>query len=196
MMVVVWPGLAALVVGCGGPEARAEALVERVVDSILPREEALGRFRDGMRPVDSLVGGASSLDSLVRRYLQAVRDSDTTALAALAVSRREFAWLYYPTATQARPPYDLEPGLLWFMLFEHSNQGIRRTLRLQGGRPMRLVDYDCGTSPQREGENLLHGPCLVRWTDEGGDTTAGQLFARILERGGRFKFLSYANRLE
>lgn len=188
--------LAALIAGCGGPEARAEPPAGRVVDSIVPRAEAVRRFRLGLVPVDSLEGGATSLDALVGAYVQALSEADTATLARLAVTRAEFAYLYYPTAVQARPPYDVEPGLMWFMLFERSNQGIRRALEAVGGRPMRLAGYDCGAGPQREGVNLVHGPCVVRWVGGSADTVSAGLFSRVLERDGRLKFLSYANRLD
>lgn len=195
MVALLWLAMAALIVGCGSPDARAEPPA-RVVDSVLPRDETIRRFREGLAPVESLEGGAGSLDALVASYIRALSAEDTAALAGLAVSRAEFGYLYYPTAVQARPPYDLEPELMWFMLFEHSNQGVRRALASQGGKPMRPAGYDCGSGPQREGENLVYGPCLVRWVDEAGDTVEARLFGRILEREGRFKFLSFANELD
>ena len=182
--------------GCGGPDARAEPPAAGVTDSAMPREEAVRRFREGLAPVDSLGGSVPSLDSLVATFVRAVSASDTGALAGLAVTRAEFAYLYYPTATQARPPYDLEPGLMWFMLFERSNRGLRRALQRQGGKTMEPAGHDCGREPQREGENLIRGPCLVRWTDERGDTVTARLIARVLERDGRFKVLSYASDLD
>jgi hypothetical protein len=196
VIAVFWLAAAAAVAACGSPDAQAEAPGGRVVDSLLPREVALRRFRQGLTPVESLAGGAGSLDGLVTAYLRALSEGDSATLTALAVTRAEFAYLYYPTAVQARPPYDLEPGLMWFMLFERSNQGLRRALQVLGGRPVRPAGHDCGAGPQREGQNLVHGPCEVRWVTQEGDTTAAQLFSRILERDGRFKFLSYASRID
>jgi hypothetical protein len=184
------------IVACEGTDARAEASRPgRVVDSLLPREEALRRFRAGLPPVDSLLGGAASRDELVASFMQALGAGDTTAIVELAVTRPEFAYLYYPTAARGRPPYDLEPGLMWFMLFEQSNQGIRRALQVYGGTPMRLLDYNCGAGWLEEGENRISGPCVVRWRAESGDTVSARLLSQILERGGRFKVLSYSNKL-
>lgn len=198
LMVVLSTMAAVLTAGCRNPDARAERpeITGRVVDSIVPREEALRRFREGLPPVGSLAGGAESPDALVAAFVRALGAADTAALAELAITPAEFAYLYYPTATQALPPYDLEPRLMWFMLFEQSNQGIRRALRRHGGGAMRLADYDCGAGRQREGENTIHGPCVVRWVDQRGDTLAAALLSRILERGGRHKVLSYANKLD
>ena len=165
------------------------------MDSILPREEAVRRFREGLSAVDSLRDGATSRDELVVEFVRAVAEADTAAIARLAVSRAEFAYLYYPTAVEGKPPYDVEPGLLWFMVYQRSNEGARKALTRYGGRAMTLVDYDCGAGQHREGENTVYGPCTVRWTRETGDTVSAGLFSKILERDGRFKVLSYANKL-
>ena len=68
-----WAALLAGIAACGGPDARAELpAAGRVVDSILPREEALRRFREGLPPVDSLSGGAESRDALVAEFVRAL----------------------------------------------------------------------------------------------------------------------------
>lgn len=189
--------LVAMSAACGSPEARADLPDSgRVVDSIIPREEAVRRFRAGLTPVDSLVGGGQSRDALVKAFIRALGEADTAALAGLTVSRAEFAYLYYPTAAEGRPPYDLEPGLMWFMLSQRSNSGVRKALQRYGGSGMTLVDYDCGKGELREGENTIAGPCSVRWTDRLGDTVDARLFSKILERGGRTKFLSYVGDLD
>jgi len=193
---VIISALASAIAGCGSSDARAD-LPERgrVVDSLLPREEAVRRFREGLAPVDSLEGATGSRDELVAAFVRAIAAADTAAVGRMAVSRAEFAYLYYPTAVEGKPPYDLEPGLMWFMLYERSNEGARKALTRYGGRPMTLLSYDCGTGQHREGENTIYGPCTVRWRTEAGDTAAVRLFSKILERAGRFKFLSYANQL-
>jgi hypothetical protein len=186
----------ATLAACGSPDARADLPESgRVVDSILPREEALRRFREGLAPVDSLAGGVGSRDELVAAFVRAIAAADTAAIARMAVSRAEFAYLYYPTAVEGKPPYDLEPGLMWFTLYERSNEGARKALTRYGGRPMHLVDYDCGKGEHREDRNTIYGPCAVRWKTEAGDTVSVRLIGKILERDGRFKFLSYANPL-
>jgi hypothetical protein len=198
MRVAVSVGLAMLagITGCESRDVRAEPPASAVVDSVLPREEALRRFRTGLRQVDSLTGGSESRDALVSALMRALAAEDTAAIAGLAVSRSEFAYLYYPTASEGLPPYDLEPGLMWFMLFERSNQGVRNLLQRYGGTRMEVLDHHCGTGHRQEGENRVYGPCVVRWRSTAGDTVAARLFSRILDRDGRFKFLSYANRLD
>ena len=198
MRVPVLLGLLLLVgvTACESRDVRAEPPAGAVVDSVLPREEALRRFRTGLPRADSLAGGSESRDALVLAFMRALAAEDTAAIAGLAVSRSEFAYLYYPTASEGLPPYDLTPGLMWFMLFERSNQGVRNLLQRYGGTKAEVLDHQCGTGHRREGENRVYGPCVVRWRSAAGDTVAARLFGRILERDGRFKFLSYANRLD
>jgi hypothetical protein len=185
------------VAGCNGSDARADsASAGRVVDSALPREEALRRFREKLPVVDSLAGGTKTRDQLVAAYLQALAAADTAALLRLVVTRAEFAWLYYPTTPMGKPPYDLEPGLMWFLHTERSDEGLSKALQLYGGKPMTLVDYDCGREGSHEGKNIVYGPCSLRWRTPDGDTLAVRLFNQILERGGRFKILSFGNRLD
>lgn len=187
---------AVLLPACGRPEARvSKPPARRVVDSLVSREVALERFRTPLAETDSLTGGAATRDELVRAYLGALGDRDTAAFDRLSLTKAEFAYLYYPTSPQALPPYNLEPELMWFLLFERSNQGVRRALRLYGGQRMVLLGTDCGDAGSAEGRNTVFGPCTVRWHDTTGREVQAGLFSQVIERRGRYKFLSYANRL-
>jgi hypothetical protein len=182
-------------VACDRPEIRAEAPPRHPVDSILTGKEALRRFRQGLPPVTVLEGGQESRDSLVAGFLSALGSRDTLALTSMAVTRSEFAYLYYPTTPQRRPPYELEPGLMWHLLLQRSDRGLRRSLAAHGGQRLLLLSYDCGTEVSREGDNTIAGPCVMQVRDERGRTLSLRLVGQIIERGGRYKFLSYANKL-
>jgi hypothetical protein len=195
-----WLVLISLVVGCNAPKqadvVTAEAQRGPVqVDSVVPRAEALRRFQQGLRMPDRLEGEARSRDALVHRFVRALERQDTTALRSLLLSKAEFAYLYYPTSAQGLPPYDLSPGLMWFLLEGRSEKGIRHALEQFGGRPLRMASYSCAGTPAIEGANRLWGPCEVRRIQAAGDTVADRLFGLMVERGGRWKFLSYANKL-
>lgn len=165
------------------------------VDSVVSREEALRRFRTGLAPVERLEGGHPSREALLGAMMRALEARDSAALERLTVTRAEFAWLYYATTPQGLPPYDVEPALLWFLLRSRSERSARRALQVYGGRQLEVLGYDCGGAGQREGDNTLFGPCTVRWRSPGGDTAAVRLVGQILEREGRFKILSYSNKL-
>ena len=166
-----------------------------VVDSAVSREVALARFRACCAQVHSLSGGESSRDALIRRFVQSIEARDTTTLRRLLLNRDEFAWLYYESAPQALPPYNLSPALLWFMLEGNSGKGLARALSEYGGRPLGYAGHQCDAISQRESANRLVGPCVVRRIEPRGDTVSVRLFGLLLERGGRWKFLSYANKL-
>jgi hypothetical protein len=192
--------LVPLVAGCNRPKhadiATAEAQRGPVhVDSVVPRAEALRRFQQDLPTLDSLHGGARSRDSLVHRFVRALEQQDTTALRGLLLNKAEFAYLYYPTSAQGLPPYDLSPGLMWFLLEGQSEKGIRHAVEQLGGRPLRFSGYRCAGAPATEGENQLWGPCEVVRVQAQGDTVTDRLFGPIIERGGRWKFVSYANKL-
>jgi hypothetical protein len=185
--------LAAL--GCQGGEARSARATH--VDSLVSREEELALFREGLLdpPGGAFRGGAASRDELVRRFVGALEHRDTAALRELLLTRAEFAYLYYPTNPEARPPYDLSPGLMWFLLDGNSRKGFARALDERGGRPLRYVGYACEGGPGRQAANTVWASCVVRRLQAPGDTVAERLFGPIVERGGRFKFVSYANKL-
>ena len=188
-------GLVGAAVACNGTEMRAERKPARVVDSLLPRGEALRRFQLDLTPVTKLESSYKSRDALVTAFARALGDRDTAALASMAVSRAEFGYLYYPTTPQSLPPYDLAPALMWHMLQLRSEQGIRRALDLYGGPHLQLLGHDCGQGSSREGDNTLVGPCVLHLRDKSGKPRSVRLLSQIIERGGRYKILSYANKL-
>jgi hypothetical protein len=193
-------GLFAAVAACGPatPDAGGHprtAAYAGVVDSVVPRDEALRRFRNGLGEPAGLDGAATSRDALVRAFVRAVEAGDTAAALALTLTQAEFGWLYYPTTPQGLPPYDVSPSLLWFLTRGGSDKGLRRLLDERGGRPLGYVGYRCDPTSSREGENTVWGPCVVRRLEAAGDTVEERLFGLILERAGRFKFVSLANKL-
>jgi hypothetical protein len=165
-----------------------------VIDSALPRDEEIRRFRLGLAEPAALAHGAPSAEALVARFARAVEARDTAALRALRIDRAEFAYLYYPTNALARPPYDLAPGLMWFQLEGNSGRGLNHVLDERGGRPLAIVGHRCD-QVEREGENRVYGGCVVHRLQAPGDTVQEQLFGAIVERGNTFKFVSYSNKL-
>lgn len=163
-----------------------------VVDSSLPLDEALRRFRDGLPIVSQLSGGATSREALVRRFVRAIARRDTTSVRALVLSRAEFAYLYYPHSPFTRAPHKQMAGLVWFLAQANSSKGITRAFQRLGGQPLGYGGHRCNVRPKRQGPNLIWEDCVVRLVD--GDAHAElRLFGSIIERDGRLKFVSYAN---
>jgi hypothetical protein len=190
--------LAAVLAACQASVADdhpASASTATHVDRIVPRDTALAQFRAGLAPVSELGGGRASKEALLDASVRALEGRDTLELARLAITRAEFAWLYYPTTPQAMPPYDVEPALLWFLQRSRSDRAVRRALEAYGGEHRQVLGWDCAPSARQEGENRVWGPCAVRWKLPGGDTVSVRLVGQLIERNGRFKILSYSNTL-
>ena len=176
------------------PPAIAAEPARTIIDSILPPDEEMRRFRaDGGPPRDSLSGGASSREQLVRAFLAALAAHDTVTIRSLVMGRLEFADLYYPASQFARPPYRSPLGLVWTQIQLNSEKGIVRATRRLGGQRIAYVAADCPAAPERFGSARLHNGCRVRYVTSTGDTAARRLFGPIIEVAGRWKFVSYAN---
>ena len=180
--------------GCGEGEARAES-GRAVVDSAMPVEVMLERFRRDLPRPARLSGGLASREELVRGFIAALEASDTAALRRMLLQKDEFAWLYYPTTVLSRKPYELPPELLWFQLQGQSEKGASLLLSDRAGAPLGYLGHECGLQ-RNEGENTIYGHCVVRRVTEAGDTAGDRLFGLIVERGGIYKFVSYANKLD
>jgi hypothetical protein len=187
---------ASVALACSSGEAREAAsppvATVGVVDSILPLEEALRRFRADLVEATALEGGAASRDELVRRFVRAVETRDTTALRQMMLSRAEYAWLYYPTSTFSREPYYQMPQLNWFLNVASSEKGITRVVARHGGRALGFAGYQCPDSARTEAGLSFWDGCLVSFE---GDSRRMRLFGSIIERDGQYKFYSYANDL-
>lgn len=168
---------------------------EYVIDSILPVEEELRRFRAaiGGQPVTALVGASASRDALVRRFIRALAANDSTELRAMLLNGREFADLVYPESPYTHPPYHQSPALVWNQIQNPSTSGFTRLLRRLGNQPLGYVDHKCDAKPDHQGDNLIWTNCSVRVRSPDGATTNHRLFGSILQRDGRFKIVSYKN---
>ena len=187
----------ALLAGCDRPAAAPSGAPAgpKVIGELVPIDEQLRQFQAGVARVDTLSGGAPAREALVRRFVAALEARDTAALRAMHLSRAEYAYLYYPTAAVARPPQQLDPETAWLLLTLESDKGVRRAIARLGGRPLGYTGHACAESPAAEGENRLWQGCAVRWRAPGGAPDSLSLFGPVLERGGRFKFVSYRNKL-
>lgn len=165
-----------------------------VVDSILPVGEALQRFRAAIPRVDTLSGASRSKEALVERLAKDLAARDSADLSAMIMTQAEFAWLFYEESPLSKPPYEAPPGLLYGQLLTASDKGARDLLARLGGSAVRVSGLDC-PAPEIEGRNRLYKRCTVTFAAPGKKPLSGNLFGTILERDGRFKLLSYANRI-
>ena len=166
-----------------------------IVDSILPVDEELRRFRDriGGPPVNAFTNGSPSRDELVKRLVRDVARHDTTDLRAALVTAREFADLIYPSSPYMHPPYRQAPELVWTMIQNPSSSGYRRLIRRRGEAALALTSYACKEQPEVQGENKLWTECTLRLASPGGQASTQKWFGTIVERDGQFKVMSFRN---
>jgi len=187
-------GLSAAGCGAGSRPTHGQRTAQ-VVDSAVPVDTALARFRKDLEAPAELTGGAKTLDGLIGRFVTLLELGDTAGLHALTITKEEFAFLYYPTVPESRPPYELGPGLMWFLIDGASWRGLAAALVERGSRPLGYVGYACPEAPRMLGANRLWPLCVVQRVQGPADTLAERLFGPVLERGGRFKFVSLANKV-
>lgn len=177
-----------------GPDTSHRTRSGYVVDSAIPREELLRRFRRGTRRVATLAGGASSREALVQRVFAELARSDTAALRSLAVTRDEFAWLVFPSSPLALPPYSQRPEVAWLLQEAASEKGLHRLLERGAAGRYAYRAHRCARPADREGKNAVWRGCSVR-VERDGRPVELRLFGVIVERDGRFKLIGYDNDL-
>jgi hypothetical protein len=166
-----------------------------VVDSILPVDEELRRFRAaaGGATVAGFRGGSDTPDKLVRRFMRAVAKQDTAELRSMLLDAHEFGDLVYPESPYTHAPYRQPPGLVWNQIQNPSVSGLTRLVRRLGGQPLAYIGYKCAPRPDRQGRNLIWTGCIVRVIDRQGEVTRHRLFGSVIQRDNQFKFVSYSN---
>ena len=155
---------------------------------LLRRFQALTRERP-----EQLTNASGSREELVHRFLGALERGDVPALEAMRVSPAEFSHLFFPESIFMRPPYELDPRVVWMQIDAGSNTGLRRAVQHYRGMSFGYLGLIC-QPPQRQGTMQVHG-CDVRRISARGDTVRDRMFGAILERAGQFKFLSLENKL-
>jgi hypothetical protein len=194
-------GAAAIVlIGACGPTESARTSAEEHrpvhVDSIFPIEEEIRRFRATLddHPTE-LAEALDAREALVRAFVAAIESEDLAAAERLRLTRAEFAYLYYPFTRYTARPYELAPGLVWFQFENHGGRGINRAMQRYGGSPIGYVAHRCDADPTVEEGNRIHTGCVVERVRDDGERESIPVLGPILEREGRFKFLSFANGL-
>jgi hypothetical protein len=165
------------------------------VDSILPIDEEIRRFRERVgRTATDFDGGTASRAELVAMFVSAVERADTAALVRMSLDGAEFIDLYYPHTMYTHKPYELSPSILWLLMTQNSEKGFVRLLRRYSGQSFGYEGYRCDREPRIEGPNRIWDGCVLDRRVHG-KVESLRLFGSIIERAGRFAFVSYANDL-
>lgn len=156
-------------------------------------EETLVAFRTGLPTVDTLAYASASASDLVDRFTRALQEADTAAFAYMAMSRQEFAWMYYPHTRYVARPYELPADVVWFNLQNRSSRGLSRALSRYSGVALPGIGHTCPDEPEVEGPNRFWHGCVLWREISPGDTIRERAFGSIWERDGRFKIVSFSN---
>lgn len=167
--------------------------VRQTVDSLLPLDEEIRRFRAAVPEVPAaLAGGERSRDALVRRWVKAIESRDSTDLGRMLLSAAEYITFFYPESPYTRAPYRQAPGIRWALMTLTSSQGSTRVWRRHAGESLGFGGYQCDAEPEIMGRNRLWKNCVLTVKSATG-ASAIRLFGPILERDGMFKFLTYGS---
>lgn len=143
-------------------------------------------------PVDlELSGGASSLTDLAQELLAAVDARDEYALAALRLTKHEFAVICWPEFPESRPITHITVDDAWMFSATQSQAGASRTVGLYGGRNLELerIETD-GPFAYRNFVRHRNVVLVVRDVDRGEEIRL-RFVPSVIERHGRFKALLY-----
>lgn len=180
--------------GCGLQPAAAE--VEReshgIVDRSMPIQDALREFQRNVRRVDTLSYAARDRNALVADFIHALERDDSTRLVQLFISKAEFAWLYFPTSLYMHKPYELPPEIAWLLTVADSEKGFKRLTDRLGGRQLAYAGVDCQRQ-ERDSRHTYWRDCFIKYSHPAEGRVQRRLFGSIMERDGKYKFLSYAN---
>ena len=180
--------------------ARQDSIVRArpgyVIDSTLPVEEEIRRFQVTIpvRPT-AFSNAARSRSALVKQFVRALEQNDTTGLRRLVVDRGEFGYLVYPTSPNAAPPYRQAPDLVWLLRSASSDKAVGRLFRRFGGKPLGYAGFTCPSAVEHQGANSLWSDCVVKRVTTEGDSVQLRMFGAIVGRSGQFKLLSLTNGL-
>jgi hypothetical protein len=135
-----------------------------------------------------------TLDSpadLATAVLEALARNDRAALAALAISDREFRQVVWPELPASRRERNLPLDYVWGDLRQKSEGHLRQTLAQHGGRRYALVDLEFlgETTAYRTFDVSRKAQLRVR--DERGDEQVIRLFGSVLRSGAEYKIFSY-----
>jgi hypothetical protein len=86
------------------------------------------------------------------------------------------------------------PQLNWFLNVASSEKGITRVVTRYGGSSVEYAGYECPDFARTDGGLSFWDGCVLSSEQEDG-LRRMRLFGSIIERGGQYKFYSYANDL-
>ena len=135
-----------------------------------------------------------SRDALLRQYWQILVSGDTSGIGALALTKREFAYLYLP----ASPEFNagMPPHIAWLLLERSAITSFTKAREVAVALGAHnVVSTTCPAAHGAAvGDLTIFGPCgvIVR---SGASRDTIWIASRVVSHRGIVKLLSYANPL-
>jgi hypothetical protein len=141
-----------------------------------------------------LKDGAPSVDKLVDRLMQALKDKDNKKLHELRVTEDEYRSLILPgSVDEGRPRWrysDQESSYLWSMINQKSIYTEANILAAWGGRPLKLrsIKYRGGT--KKYADYTAYKQLSLMLEDDHGNEDELRI-GSVAEVDGIYKFISF-----
>jgi len=148
-----------------------------------------GRRLNAPRVSKDFVGGARSLNDLGRRACRALQDRNWRTLDSLCVRSDEFRDILWREFPQSRPATGIRWQDAWFFVLTRNSRGCSIAVRDLGGRPYAFLSMKADSTLQYRNFRF-HTRITLMVRDAANDTLRMDWVRAVVERKGRFKFLS------
>jgi len=141
--------------------------------------------------VTLLTNASDSPIEACQRVLDALANSDTTAMHSLRITRFEHDSLLVPNMPIGKAEAGTtDLAYAWFLLEQNNIKGVRRAIDDYGGRTFRVVSIGFTKPVQQHGPVTLHKGTEVMAEDSTGNEIPLPIFGSVIEHGGKFKVVS------
>ena len=132
-----------------------------------------------------------SSEALAVAVLDALADSDTDRLAALALNGQEFRDVVWPELPASRPERGVPVSYAWGDLRQKSSNALRRLVARWGGHRLTLLEVAYDGETTHYDTFRVHRETRLRVLDETGQEIEMQFYGSTLVRGAEYKVFSY-----
>ena len=130
-------------------------------------------------------------EAAARAVLDALHAKDADRLAALALTREEFATIVWPTLPISRPEVGMPMDYVWQDTATKSGAYLAQTLADFGGRQFTLERVEFRGETTSAADYTVSRKTYLVVKDEGGEQKTIRVFGSIIRQDGRSKVYSY-----
>lgn len=141
--------------------------------------------------VVSCPGSAASIEELVSRFLDKLKQQDREGIAALALNRDEFEQNVWPYLAASEPGTNMTVDFVWGQLNVRSRSSLASLSSRYAGRDYRLQSIRV-TGGREEGDGFtLYRDVKLQLEETNGEQRELKLFGSVIEIEGCYKIFSF-----